>query len=373
MYQFPAWRYWLVGVVLVLGVLFALPTVFGFNPALQIAKLDRQASTMDAAAEQRIVGFLQAKNLVFKDSRVDENHVLVRFLTPDQQSAARDALSAEFSKEYGVALADASAAPSWMLATGFLKPITFGLDLRGGVHFMYEVDVQSAVRQAMDRLDRSVRTVLRDKRIPYTTIVTEKDRVKVVLREANQLDAAIEALKKAEEGVAVTSESTDAGPMVAVQLTPDAVRQRQEGALEQNIITIRKRVNELGVSEPMVQRQGRDRIVIELPGVKDPNQAIRVLGSTTTLEWHMVDEANDPAAAAASKRVPLGSRLSKMRDTGAPILMKRELIVTGSQMVNASSGQSNDGRPAVNVTLNGPGGSAMLKNTTQNVGHRMAV
>jgi len=371
MYHFPAWRYWLVAIVLVLGVFLALPNVFGLDPALQVARPDRTA--MDATGEQRIVGILKAQNLGYKDSHLEDGHVLLRFLSEEQQSKARAALTADTKDEFSVALADASAAPRWMLAVG-LKPMNFGLDLRGGVRFVYEVDVQGALRQATDRLERSVRTALRDKRIPYAAVATEPTRVKVTLRSGEQLDAALEALKKSEDGVTATSESSDAGPVIVVQFTPDAVKQRQEGALEQNVITLRNRVNELGVSEPIIQRQGRDRILVELPGVKDPNQAVRVLGATTTLEWHMVDEANDPIEAERNKRAPLGSKLSKMRGTNSPILVKRELIVTGSQMTNAFSGQSNNnGLPAVNVTLNGAGGSAMLKNTQANVGKRMAV
>ncbi len=368
MYHFPAWKYWLVIIVMALGVLLALPTVFGEDPALQVARLDRQA--MDAAAEQRVMGILKSKNVSLKGSRLEDSRLVLRFNSDEQQSAARDAIVAEAGKDYTAALSSTPAEPRWMAAIG-LKPMGLGLDLQGGVNFLYEVDVQGAVRQAMERMERSVRTVLREKRIPYSAVVTERDVVRVTLRDADQLDAASEAIRKSEDGIVVTSANTDAGTVLSVQLTPDALKQRQAGAIEQNIVTLRNRVNELGVSEAVVQSQGKDRIVVQLPGVKDPNQAIRVLGATTTLEWHMVDEVNDPITAESTKRIPLGSRLTMYH--GAPILLKREWIVTGSQMVNATSGASNNGLPAVNVTLNGSGGNAMLKNTQQNVSKRMAV
>jgi len=276
----------------------------------------------------------------------------------------------KLSDTYSAALANAPRTPGWMRAVG-LKPLSLGLDLRGGVHFVYEVDLDAAVAQTIDRLEGDVRTTLREKNVPYATILNEHGSLKVTLKNAEQLSVADEALRKIESGLVVTA---DAGlPGVTISLSPTAIKDRQDLAIQQNLITLRNRIDQLGVSEPVVARQGKDRILVELPGVQDPNEAKRVLGSTATLEWHMVDEANDPQTAETSKHVPLGSKLYRMRQDRRPILVKRELIVSGSQMVDATSGSSNNGLPSVNVKLDARGGSVMLKNTQQNVGKRMAV
>jgi preprotein translocase subunit SecD len=205
-----------------------------------------------------------------------------------------------------------------------LKPMGLGLDLRGGIHFMYEVDIQAAVSQTFDRLERDVRQTLRDKRISYVNVVNEKGSLTVTLREASDLGAAKTAIEKIEQGLVLSV--NDSASSISITLSPENIRDRQTGALQQNITTLRSRVNELGggVSEPVVQQLGKDRIVVELPGLQDPIEAKRVLGSTATLEWHMVDEANDPYTAASTKRIPIGSKLYTMRDGGAPILLKRE-------------------------------------------------
>jgi preprotein translocase subunit SecD len=369
MYHFSPWKYWLVIAVMVLGLLFFLPNVFGEDPALQLARQNRQA--IDAVTEQRVLESLKAKAISIKESRIEEERLVLRFDNNEVQSQARDALVAAYQTEFSVALSRASAAPYWMRWIG-LKPMSLGLDLRGGVRLMFEVDLQDAVKKAIDRTERGIRTALRDKRISSSAVVVNRDEIRVTLKSAEQLQDAIDAIKKAEDTVAVTSESSDAGPVVVAKFTPAALKLQQDEAIEKNLTILRKRVDELGVAEPVVQRQGRDRVVVELPGVQDANQAIRVLRSTTTLEWHMADDANDAEDAQRTNRIPPGSRLAKMRD-GRPILMKRELIVSGSQMVNARSSSGNNGLPAVDVTLNGPGGNAMLKNTQVNVGKRMAV
>ena len=369
MYRFPTWRYWLVIIVLLVGVALALPNVFGEDPALQLARQDRQK--MDAAAEQRVLGVLSAKQIPVKRARFEGDRLVLSFAGSELQSKAREALIDGTSGDYSIALAEAPAAPAWMLAIG-LRPMGLGLDLRGGIHFLYEVDINSVVTQAMERLERDVRTTLRDERIPYTTVVNDKGLLTVTLRDAAQLDAASKAINKIEDGLVVTTDDSASAPTVSVALSPESIKQRQVQALDQNRVTLSNRVNALGVSEPVVQRQGKDRIVVELPGINDPNEAIRILGSTATLEWHMVDEAHDPYEAQRTKRIPIGSKLYTMRDSGRPILLKRELVVGADQMADARVAFPN-GQPAVSVTLDSRGGQAMLKNTQQNVGHRMAV
>lgn len=369
MYQFPKWRYWLVAIVLVLGFVFALPNVFGEDPALQLAREDR--GSMDSIGEQRIVGLLDAKGIAVAASYLIDGRLVLRFDEAEDRLRARDVILDETGRDYIVAMTNAPRTPALLRTLG-LKPMSLGLDLRGGVYFLYEVDVAGAVRQSVERLERDIRTVLRDRRIPYASIVSEESGLRITLRDAADMDAAVTAIRDQGEGLTIESEESAAGPSISVALTPDEIRQRQDFAIQQNITTLRNRVNELGVSEPIVARQGIDRIVVQLPGVQDPNEAIRVLGATATLEFRLVDEANDPYEAERTKRIPLGSRLYYRRDNGAPVLLKRDIIVSGEQLTDATSAFV-EGQPAVNVKLDGRGGAEMLKTTQENLGRGMAV
>lgn len=369
MYQFPKWRYWLVAIVLVLGFVFALPNVFGEDPALQLAREDR--GSMDSIGEQRIVGLLEAKGIAVAASYLIDGRLVLRFDEAEDRLRARDVILDETGRDYIVAMTNAPRTPALLRTLG-LKPMSLGLDLRGGVYFLYEVDVAGAVRQSVERLERDIRTVLRDRRIPYASIVSEESGLRITLRDAADMDAAVTAIRDQGEGLTIESEESAAGPSISVALTPDEIRQRQDFAIQQNITTLRNRVNELGVSEPIVARQGIDRIVVQLPGVQDPNEAIRVLGATATLEFRLVDEANDPYEAERTKRIPLGSRLYYRRDNGAPVLLKRDIIVSGEQLTDATSAFV-EGQPAVNVKLDGRGGAEMLKTTQENLGRGMAV
>lgn len=369
MYQFPKWRYWLVAIVLALGFVFALPNVFGEDPALQLAREDR--GSMDSIGEQRIVGLLDAKGIAVAASYLIDGRLVLRFDEAEDRLRARDVILDETGRDYIVAMTNAPRTPALLRTLG-LKPMSLGLDLRGGVYFLYEVDVAGAVRQSVERLERDIRTVLRDRRIPYASIVSEESGLRITLRDAADMDAAVTAIRDQGEGLTIESEESAAGPSISVALTPDEIRQRQDFAIQQNITTLRNRVNELGVSEPIVARQGIDRIVVQLPGVQDPNEAIRVLGATATLEFRLVDEANDPYEAERTKRIPLGSRLYYRRDNDAPVLLKRDIIVSGEQLTDATSAFV-EGQPAVNVKLDGRGGAEMLKTTQENLGRGMAV
>jgi len=369
MYQFATWKYWLVIIVLVLGVLFALPNVFGEDPALQLAREDRHA--VNSADEQRVLDALKAKNIAVNASYMHDERLVVRLTSVENQLRAREAILEATGRDFTVALAYAPRMPAFLRKLG-LKPMSLGLDLRGGVHFVYEVDVQGAVVQALEGMERDFRTVLRDKRIPYVSVVTEQNAVRVNLREAKDLDAAVAALKSPDQSTVLESENGANGPTIVVRLTPEQIKQRQDAAVQKNILTLRNRVDELGVSEPIVARQGVDRIVVELPGVQDPNEAVRVLGATATVEFRLVDETNDPYEAQRTKRVPLSSKLYRRREGGAPILLKRDVIAAGDQLTDATSGFS-EGQPAVNVKLNARAGAEMLKTTQQNLGHGMSV
>ncbi|HSN72331.1 MAG TPA: protein translocase subunit SecD [Steroidobacteraceae bacterium] len=368
MYQFPTWKYWLVLIVLGLGLILALPNVFGEDPALQLARDDR--AQIDEFGQQRLVGLLETAGVTPTASYIEDGRLVLRFENVEDQLQARDALLQETGREYVVALTNASRTPGFLRRLG-LKPMSLGLDLRGGVYFLYEVDIAGALTQALERIERDFRSTLREERIPYASVVTERDAVRVTVRDPAQVDAAVDALSALEQGLVFDVDDSAAGPVIVARMTPEQVRQRQDFAIQQNITTLRNRVNELGVSEPIVARQGLDRIVVQLPGVQDPNEAIRVLGATATLEFRLVDEANDPYEAERTKRAPLGSKLYFRRD-GAPVLLKRDIIVSGDQLTDATAGFS-EGQPAVFVKLDGRGAQEMLETTQENVGRGMAV
>jgi len=368
MYRVPLWKHLLVLAVLVIGFLYALPNAFGEDPALQLARDDR--APMDANYEQAVLGILGAASIPIEASHIEEDRLVIRFPGVDAQLQARDAIQDVAATEYLIALTNAPRTPAWLRNMGF-RPMSLGLDLRGGVYFLYEVDVQGAVRQMLERLDRDFRVLLRDQRIPYTNLTVDANTLRVELREESDIPAAIKSMQAQDTTLTVTRDDDAATPTVLIQLTPDQVKIRQDFAIQQNITTLRNRVNELGVSEPIVARQGVDRIVVQLPGVQDPNEAIRVLGATATLEFRLVDEINDPYEAERTKRVPLGAKLYQRRE-GGPVLLKRDIIASGDQLTDASSAFV-EGQPAVNVQLDGPAGANMLRTTQENLGKPMAV
>ncbi|HKE93405.1 MAG TPA: protein translocase subunit SecD [Povalibacter sp.] len=368
MYHFPTWKYWLVIIVMLVGILFFLPNLYGEGPALQMSRNDRQA--VDVAGLERLRGVLQADKIPFEASFLQKDRAVFRFTTQEQQAQAREAILKAAPGEYLIAIANVPRTPELLRRMG-LKPMSLGLDLRGGVHFVYEVDVDAAVTQALERIDRDSRVTLRDKRIPYLSVTTSTDVITVLLRSASDLPAAMAALKSPDGSLTMTSRTTGEGATIEMRMTPAEIKRRQDQAVQQNITTLRNRVDELGVSEPVITRQAIRRIVVELPGVQDPNEAIRVLGATATVEFRLVDENNDPYAAASTKRIPIGSKLFRMTD-GRPILLKRDVIATGEQLSDATQGFS-EGQPEVNVTLDARGGAEMLRVTSENVGRRMGV
>jgi preprotein translocase subunit SecD len=367
MYQYPTWKYWLVGIVLVLGILLSLPNVFGEAPALQLARNDRQP--MDDSHVEGVLDVLESKKIPVDLQYLEEGRLVLRFANAEQQTRARKVLEESVANEFSMALASVPRTPGIMRRLGF-KPMSLGLDLRGGVYFLYEVDVKGAITQALERIERDIRSQLRDERIPYVSVVNQNGRIRVTLRDAAQLAAAEKIIKGEDATLTVTTETSPA-PAIVVAMTPEQIKTRQNFAIQQNVTTLRNRVNELGVSEPIVTQQGAERIVVQLPGVQDPNQAMRVLGATATLEFRLVDESNDAYEAQQTKRVPIGSRLYAQRD-GRPILLKRELIVSGDQLTDATTAFGDQG-PEVSVRLDDRGGKQMLAATRENVGRRMAV
>ena len=369
MHTYPAWRLWLVAVAMVFALLFALPNVFGEAPALNLSRNDRTA--FDEQGQTAVAGILEAKGIKPDASWVEGDRLVLRFADASQQAQARDAINAAAPRQYLIALSQAPRVPGWMRAMG-LKPMSLGLDLRGGVYFLYEVDVVGAVKQLIATMERDYRTLLRDERIPFTGIEADgADGVRIELRSGADAGRVAELLRKQDPNVSLTTDVLGEGGSVTVRLRPDQIKQRQDFAIQQNITTLRNRVDELGVTEPIVARQGVDRITVQLPGVQDPNEALRVLGATATLEFRLVDEQGDVLAAERTGRAPLGSKLYHQRD-GRPVLLKRDIIASGEQLVDASSGFS-EGQPAVYVKLDTRGAAEMLETTRQHLGKPMAV
>ena len=369
MHSYPAWKIWLVAIVMAAALLLALPNLFGEAPALQLSRNDRTA--FDDASQAAVTAILIAKDVPAAATYREGDRLVLRFASVDQQLKARDAIRETAPRDYLVALSQVPRTPGWMRSLG-LKPMSLGLDLRGGVYFMYEVDVKGAVKQLLDSMERDYRTLLRDERIPYTGIENDgQGSVKILLGSGDDASKVASLLRKRDPNLQVATDTLGEGGSVTVTLLPEQVKERQDFAIQQNITTLKNRVDELGVTEPIVARQGVDRIVVQLPGVQDPNEALRVLGATATLEFRLVDDQNNAAEAERTRRTPLGSKLYHSRQ-GQPVLLKRDIIVSGEQLVDASSGFS-EGEPAVYVKLDARGASEMLRTTRENLGRPMAV
>ncbi len=377
MLEYARWKYILVAVVLLLALLFALPNFFGEDPALQVARKDH--NPIVAEGTQAIEGFLKQRGLPFGRSYIDNGRLMVSFANVPSQLAARDAINdnKDFNGIYITALSNAPRTPEWLRAIG-LRPMALGLDLRGGLYLLYQVDVNSAVAQALEGYAQDARRALVAANIPLKDVTTfalasdRPDAVRVQLAAGADLNAARTALNQPFQGLTITTDNSSANPAIVGSMTLMQIRERQDYAIQQNITTLRNRVNELGVSEPIVQRQGVDRINVQLPGVQNSAEVKDILGRVATLEFRLEDMQNNAMEAAQLGRAPLGSKLYTHTRMGRPILLKREIIATGDQLTNATTGNSQEG-PAVNIRLDARAGENMLKTTRANLNKRMAV
>jgi preprotein translocase subunit SecD len=374
MLEFARWKYIFVALVVVASLLFALPNFFGEDPALQIARKDRAA--IEPAAQASIEKTLSARDVRFTHGYIDTGRLMLRFPNVPEQLKARDVVNDMLAEEYVSALAFAPRAPEILRKIG-LRPMPLGLDLRGGLYLLYEVDVDGAVGQLLEGYEQDVRRTLTGAKLRFGEVaVFEEDGelpngVRVLVPPEGDVDAVRDALQAALPDLTFSIENVGSGSAVTAVLSPAQIRARQDFAIQQNITTLRNRVNELGVSEPIVQRQGLDRINVQLPGVQNSAEVKDILGKVATLEFRMEDTQNNAFEAAQRGRAPLGSKLYRMRD-GTPVLLKRDIIVTGDQLTDAITAATNDG-PGVSVKLDSRGGEEMLKTTRQNLGRRMAV
>ncbi len=375
MSDFPRWKYALVAIVLVLGIVYALPNVFLPVPAVQITA--NRNGTVDPALEQKVVDALKQQNIANTGIEIKNDHLLASFANADVQKSAADAIKAAVGDDYTVAFNLKSTVPGWLNAIG-AKPMPLGLDLQGGVHFLMQVDQNDVIDKQETRYADDIRALLREKNIRYESVTRNAQRgqgVSVVLKSAEDRTASANAIAaEYPDLIAQDGPSTGDRFVLNAVVRPDKLRDLSVNTIRQNLGTLRNRINALGVSEPIIQQQGDSRIVVELAGVQDTAEAKKLIGATATLEYRA--GYGNPQQAIDAQRtgiVPPDARLYKGRE-GQPYLLSKNIIVTGDQLVDASSTfDQQSGSPAVSVTLNSAGAKKMLDFTTGNVGKPMGV
>jgi len=387
MNEFPRWKYFLVAVVILLGIVYALPIVYQPQAAVQISA--NRGATVDAALKEKVLGILQTKKIDFKDVELNGDRLLARFGNTEVQLAASDVLKTELGDQYIVALNLASTVPGWLRAIGANR-MPLGLDLQGGVHFLMEVDQKAAVTKMQQRYVDDIRSALRNAKVRFDSVDAGAQGITVVLKSEDDRKTAGNVIAKEvnqpeklgdQPPLEINDGTTTADSFTLVAKLREATLLAQSKQIvSSNLTTLRNRVNQLGVSEPLIQQQGANRILVELPGVQDTAEAKKILGAQATLEYHAVDESvTNPYEAEKSGIVPPDSRIYHMNVNGldgkpVPVVLKKKVIVGGTELVDAAGiPDPQTGLPAVSVRLNALGGKKMLDFTTQNVGHRMAV
>lgn len=369
MNQYPLWKNLLILVVLVGGLIYALPNFYGEDPAIQISS-PRQR--VDVATLARVEESLHKAGVSFISTELDEQGAKIRFSDTDTQLKAWDLVHKQLGDTYTVALNLLPVTPDLLAALG-AKPMYLGLDLRGGVHFLMQMDMDAVIKKEEERLVGELKRVLRETRVRYLT-VRRRDQggLEMSFRSVADRDKARASIVGELPELELTDVDRADGPVMIAKLKEETLRQRNEAALEQNMTSLRNRVNELGVAEPIIQQQGTSRIVVQLPGVQDTAEAKRILGRTATLEIRMVDEEHDVTSAVAG-RVPPGSRLYRTRE-GGRILLKKRLIYSGDNIIDASPNfDSRTNEPIVSITLDARGAAINQRVTGKNVGKRMGV
>lgn len=374
MNRYPLWKNLLIALILTLGLIYTLPNFYGEAPAVQVAPM-RASDKPDVALLQKVEQALARAGIAAHGMTLEARGVRARFADTDTQLKAKDVIETAMGPGYTVALSLLPASPQWLTDFGAL-PMYLGLDLRGGVHFLLQVDMPSAMARAAERYQGDVRGLLREKKVRYSAISREGEQVRVRLADAAVMQAARQEIETAYPELALLAEGDASGYVLIASLKPEARTKVAEYALQQNLTTLRNRVNELGVAEPVIQQQGADRVVVQLPGVQDTAKAKDILGRTASLEIRLVDDArmDDPAVlqAAASGQVPFGDEAFAERD-GRIILVKKEVELTGERITDAQPGFDSNGLAAVHITLDGSGGRIFKNVTRANVGRRMAI
>lgn len=370
---YPPWKYILLTLIVLSGLIYAAPNLYGEDPAVQIS---HRVNLIDEVELARISDLLENEGIEYRSIELDTGFLLIRFDSGDQQLRAvtqiREIL-ADIDKRYGVALNLAPATPEWLTNLNAL-PMYLGLDLRGGVHFLMEVDMDSAIEKSLERVAGEIRIFMRGEKIRYKSVQVVGEKISTRFNSVAARDEARLILEDEYRNFLFNDTNDGRNWFVELSLNQAALEAEKKSAIEQNISTLRNRVNELGVAEPVIQRQGDDRVVVQLPGVQDTVRAKEILGATATLEFRLVyGSFNDWKIAAASGKAPLGAKLYRRSDK-SPVLLKRSVIVTGDQIVGAASGiDTRSGTPSVTITMNAKGADRMSKITRDNIGKPMAV
>lgn len=374
MNRYPMWKNIFIAIVILIGFIYTVPNFFGESPAVQITPA-KSSTKLDPALLGQVEQIFKKENIQFDGIYLDARGVKARFKNTDTQIKAKDILQTNLGNDYTVALNLLSRSPDWLRSLG-AKPMYLGLDLRGGVHFLLQVDMKAALDKAAERFIGDFRTALRKERISYAGVSREGQTVQIRFTDATQLEKAQKLLSK--EYPNLTLKDSANGEFKVLTASLNAVEQKriQDFALKQNIQTLHNRINELGVAEPIIQQQGADRVVVQLPGVQDTAKAKEILGRTATLEIRLVDEdKSDPVTLenAEKGQAPVGDEVFKDRE-GRAILVKKNVVLTGDYITDAGPGvNSQTGQSVVNVTLDGRGARVFQQVTRENVGKRMAI
>ena len=366
--QYPLWKYILLIAVLVFSSVFALPNLYGEDPSVQVSHRTKSLTDDDKLTVEQVI---KAKDISILETELEQGRLLVRFENTESQLIAASALKENLNKQYLIALNLAPATPNWLRALS-AAPMYLGLDLRGGVHFLMEVDMVAAIKRLEESMLSDIRSFLREEKIRYRGVRRDDAGLHISFRELAHLQQASEVLPRQFRDLTFIDDEETLS--IHATLTENAVKEEKKSALQQNIITLRNRVNELGVAEPVIQQQGNSRIVVQLPGIQDTAGAKKILGATATLEFRMAEGTRaDWVEAEKTGRTPLNAVLYHERD-GSPVLLNRRVIVTGDQIVDAASTiDSQNGSPAVSVRLNGKGADKMGDTTRINIGNPMGV
>ena len=372
MNKYPLWKYLIILAVIIPGFIYALPNLFGEDPALQVSAT--RAAIIDDGTQQQITSALNESGISFSELQKQENGIQLRFKDTDDQLKAKAVVENELGDKYTVALNLVPATPAWMDAID-ARPMYLGLDLRGGVHFLMEVDIEGAISNTEKRLVSDLRSGMREKKIRYLSVSSSKNSgILVVFPDIERRDQGLITVEDDFTSLSAKEIESDGKPALALTLTETAKREISDSSVKQNMTALRNRINELGVAEPIVQQQGDNRIVVQLPGIQDTARAKEIIGRTATLEIMLVDEKNSGNIQAALEgRVPVGSRLYRDR-RNSPILLKKGIVYSGNNIVDASAGiDSRNGSSVVHITLDARGASINQRVTGDNIGNRMAV
>jgi preprotein translocase subunit SecD len=368
MNRYPLWQYLLILAAFLAGLIYTLPNFYGESPAVQVSPL-RASLKADAALLERAGSILKAANLSPEMVALDGNSVKARFTDTDNQLKAKDVLAGQLGEDYMVALNLLSRSPQWLTNLHAL-PMYLGLDLRGGVHFLLQVDMKAALGKALEAATGDIRSALRDQKIAYSGVSRDGNILLVKFRDAEARGKGEAEIKQRFTDFALNAKEAGGEFLLQATLKPEAERRIQDSAVQQNLLTLRNRVNELGVAEPVIQQQGVDRVVVQLPGVQDTARAKDILGRTATLEVRMVDEEHQISPGAAA---PFGTEMFKTRE-GNMLLVKKQVILTGERINDAQPGFDNrSNEAAVHINLDGVGARKFKEATRENVGKRMAI